>query len=81
MMGELMNEPAGAPLGAVACTRCRKVVDLSKPLQREGWQVVHICQGQVIEALVAAPGALPWAWRSSSSVGKLRQEDSAASPD
>ena len=46
------------------CSRCRKIVDLSKPLTREGWQAVHNCGSHCIEAMPIKPGGPPWAWRA-----------------
>jgi hypothetical protein len=63
--GAIEPEPE-RPRAAVMCARCRALVDLSTPFKREGWHIVHECDGHRIEAFAARPGSSPWAWRAAS---------------
>jgi hypothetical protein len=66
MGSERSQEPDGRPHSVVICAACRARVDMSEPLKLEGWQVVHRCSGQVIEAETLSAGTPPWAWRAHS---------------
>jgi hypothetical protein len=37
---------------------------MTEPLPSAGWQTVHQCKGQTIEAMALQAGATPWAWRA-----------------
>jgi len=50
----------------VICSRCHAHVDLAQPLPREGWQDIHVCPGQRIEAMALRAGEPAWTWKAHS---------------
>ena len=49
--------------GSIECEGCGECVDLSQPLARPGWQVLHACATHQIEAHAAQDRSPAWAWR------------------
>ena len=64
MQGRTEGRLSTQDSASVICSRCHQRIDLSQPLPREGWQVVHSCL-HTVEAMAIKAGERPWAWRAS----------------
>lgn len=63
------KRPPAARSAIVVCSKCHARIDLSVPLPREGWQQVHVCPGQCIEAMAWRAGEPAWTWKARAECG------------